>query len=224
MRRARDRRTLALCVAFWLAPGARGVAGQGVDVSKVGHTLGDPSAPVAVVEFGDFACSACAEFWRDTWPRVRSELIETGRVMWRHVPFLLGFPRGDRAARAAECAAEQDAFWPMYDRLFDGQRQWTRGRHPEDVFLGYAAAIGLREDVFRGCVEDDEREARTRSATKAARAARVRGTPTFFINGRQAVGALPFEMFLALVERAERDRASGTDSGPRSLDRLPRRR
>jgi protein-disulfide isomerase len=215
------RRVGALGLAALLL-GVSRASGQDVDVSEVGYTLGEPDAPVTVVEFGDFACSACAEFWRDTWPRVRTELIETGRVVWRHVPFLLGFARGDEAARAAECAGEQGRFWPMHDRLFTGQREWTRGRHPEEVFARYAADIGVGREEFEACLRGDGGEARTRAATKAARAAGVRGTPTFFIDGRQAVGALPFEMFLELVERAERGGA-GTESTRRSLETSSRK-
>jgi protein-disulfide isomerase len=178
---------------------------QGPSVEGSGYVLGDTTAAVLIVEFGDFACSACAEFWRETWPRVRGELVETGRVAWRHVPFLLGFDRGDEGANAAECAADQGAFWAMHDRLFEGQAEWTRGRRPEELFFRYAEEIGLEPTAFRQCYDDEAGEDRTDAATRAARDAGVRGTPTFFINGRPAVGALPFEMFLELVERAEQE-------------------
>ena len=177
---------------------------QELDVAAVGYVLGDPAAPVEVVEFGDFACSACAEFWRETWPSAQRDLVQTGRVSWRHVPFLLGFDRGDEGANAAECAAEQGRFWPMHDRLFESQAEWTRIRRPEQAFMSYAEAIGLDVGRFEECYEDERGEERTRAANRAAREARVRGTPTFFVNGRQAVGALSYDMFLALVEEAER--------------------
>jgi protein-disulfide isomerase len=175
-----------------------------VDVSRLGYVLGDSTAAVEVVEFGDFACSACAEFWRDTWPRIREELIDTGRVSWRHVAFLLGFARGDEGANAAECAADQGRFWAMHDLLFEGQGEWTRVRRPEEVFERYAQRIGLNVEEFADCYDDERGEDRTEEATRAARRASVRGTPTFFINRRPAFGALPFDMFLGLVEEEER--------------------
>jgi len=192
------------------AVGVTPVAASAQDVSldAIGYVLGEESAPVVVVEFGDFACSACAEFWRDTWPRVKRELIETGRVAWRHVPFLLGFDRGDEAANAAECAADQGHFWVMHDLLFEHQAEWTRIRRPLEAFRRYAAEAGLEAASFEECYDDEDGEDRTRAATRAARDAGVRGTPTFFINGRQAVGALAYDMFVELVEDAER-RAGG---------------
>lgn len=180
-----------------------------VDVSEIGYVLGSSAAPVTVVEFGDFACSACAQFFRDTWPRVHTELVQTGRVVWRHVPFLLGFDRGDDAANAAECAADQGRFWDMHDLLFQHQGEWTRIRRPKEAFLRYAEAAALDVSAFEECYDDERGERRTRAATRAARDARVRGTPTFFVDGKQAVGALPYEMFLQLVEEAERRRQDG---------------
>jgi protein-disulfide isomerase len=177
--------------------------GLGIDLDGIGHVLGDTTASIQVVEFGDFACSACSEFWHDTWPSVRADLIETGRVSWRHVPFLLGFPRGDDAANAAECAADQGQFWAMHDLLFGGQEEWTRTRRPEEAFGRYARQIGLDSAEFADCFDEERGEDRTRAATRAARRASVRGTPTFFINGRAAYGALPLEMFLGLVEQEE---------------------
>ena len=174
-----------------------------VDVSEIGYVLGDAAAPVTVVEFGDFACGACAEFWRDTWPQVRTTFVETGRVRWRHVPFLLGFDRGDDAANAAECAADQGQFWAMHDRLFQGQSEWTRERRHEDILLRYASEIGLDTEEFEDCYDDERGEDRTEDATRAARRAGVRGTPTFYINGVPALGALSFDQFTAVVEEAE---------------------
>jgi protein-disulfide isomerase len=175
-----------------------------VDVSEIGYVLGDATAPVAVVEFGDFACGACAEFWRDTWPQVHAAFIETGRVSWRHVPFLLGFDRGDDGANAAECAADQGQFWAMHDRLFQEQSEWTRERRHEEILLRYATEIGLDSDEFDECYDDERGEDRTEDATRAARRAGVRGTPTFYVNGVPALGALSFEQFTAVVEEAER--------------------
>jgi protein-disulfide isomerase len=180
-----------------------GVASQDVEADGIGYVLGDALASVEVVEFGDFACGACAEFWRDTWPSVKTQLIESGRVSWRHVPFLLGFDRGDDAANAAECAADQGSFWEMHDRLFEGQREWARGRGHHDVLERYAGEIGLDVDTFRECYGDEWGEDRTNAANRAARDAGVRGTPTFFVDGTPVLGAVTFDQLLAVVEEAE---------------------
>ena len=131
-------------------------------------------------------------------------VLETGRVVWRHVPFLLGFRRGDDATKAAECAGDQSAFWLMHDRLFEDQGVWTEGRNPRDLFQAYAEELGLDGEAFRTCYKKNHGKDRTKDANKAARSAGVRATPAFFIGGRQALGALSFEQFLALVEEAEK--------------------
>lgn len=177
---------------------------------SAGHVLGDPDAPVTVVEFADFACSACGQFWRETWPRVRAELVETGRVSWRHVPFLLGFRHGDKATKAAECAADQGAFWPMLDLIFSSQAQWMKERKPDALLKGLGERLELDQGVFEVCYDKDGGKDRTRASNRAARAAGVRGTPTFFVNGHPAVGALDFAHFLEVVERAEREARGGS--------------
>ncbi|MCH7476442.1 MAG: thioredoxin domain-containing protein, partial [Gemmatimonadetes bacterium] len=74
---------VALVLAFGLGPNeTQAQAG----LEDVGFVFGDTAAPVKIIEFGDFGCTTCADFWRDSWPRVRHELIETGRVVWWHVP------------------------------------------------------------------------------------------------------------------------------------------
>lgn len=168
----------------------------------VGHAMGDPSAPVAVVEYADFACSACAEFAVDTWPRVRRELVETGRVYWRVVPFSLGFRHGRRAARAGECAAAQSGFWPMHDALFAEQRRWMEPRRPEDTFEEIAETLGLDPVALRECIDDDVPEDRIDQAQDEAEDVGVRATPTFLVNGRPVLGALPFDTFVQAVEAA----------------------
>ena len=115
---------------------------------------------------------------------------------------MLGFPNGEEAANAAECAANQEAFWDMHDRLFGGQSEWMGERRPYEVFRRYAVDIGLDEVDFDACYEDGHGKDRTEAANRAAREAGVRATPTFFINGRTALGALPYEAFRGLVEDA----------------------
>jgi protein-disulfide isomerase len=177
-----------------------------VDLSSVGHVTGDPDAPIAVVEFSDFACSACAEFARDSFGELRTRLIESGRVVWRQVPFVLGFRRGREATYAGECAADQGAFWPMHDALFADPRRWKSARDPDEVFLALAADLGLDLERFFRCIDDREPKARIDAANRAARELGVRATPAFYVAGRPALGALSVEAFVALVEAAEAER------------------
>ena len=176
-----------------------------VDLSEIGHLLGDP-APIAVVEFSDFACGACAEFAQESFDELRTRLIESGRVVWRQVPFVLGFRRGREATYAGECAADQGAFWPMHDALFADPERWKDARDEDVVFREMAGELGLDVPRFSQCYDDRTPRARIEAANRAARDLGVRATPSFYIAGRPALGALSVEHFMMLVEAAEAER------------------
>lgn len=191
---------VALVLAFGLGPNeTQAQAG----LEDVGFVFGDTAAPVKIIEFGDFGCTTCADFWRDSWPRVRHELIETGRVVWWHVPVTLGYRRGKEAANAAQCAAEQDGYWPMHELLLDTQEEWLSAPHPKQLYTRMASEARLDVVAFSACYEENRWEERTKAATRIARRG-IRGLPTFFVNGRPVVGSVPYELLLQLVEEAER--------------------
>ncbi len=187
----------ALALALLLGPGL--LLAQD-ELAAVGYPRGNASAPVTVVEFGDFGCSACRQFALEGYPAIHAEFVATGKVRWVYVPFLLGvFPNAPEAARAAECAAEQDAFWPMHDVLFERQAEWKRPRNPIDLFRRYVVEADLDRVRFDACYEKDLGRARTRANNRAARRNGVRATPTFFVNGKRFEGAPPPEQFRQLL-------------------------
>lgn len=171
-----------------------------IDLRTLGYAQGDPSAPVTVVEFSDFGCPYCAVFALETYPELYSEFVETGKVYWRYVPFVMGmFPNGAEAARAVECAAEQGGFWPMHDLLYERQRQWKGSSDPEAVFAELAGSLDLDGERFDGCYAEDRGGDRTYAANYAADRLGIRATPTFLINGRMLQGAAPLEQFRAIL-------------------------
>lgn len=189
-----------LLVALWLtlpaAPRAQTVTKEGID-------RGDSTAAVTVVEFADFGCSACAQFARESFQAIDQEFIRTGRVRWRFVPFVLGpFRHSKHAAAAAVCAAEQDAFWRMHDLLFEHQRRWSAAGDARPVLSALAADLGLDLVRFDRCQQGDETADRVRDFNRQAARLVVRATPTFFINEQRVRGALPLEMFRALLTDA----------------------
>ena len=195
-------------LSVWALMGLGAVApnaafAQDVDLDGVGYVLGSPEAPVTVVEFGDFGCGACALFHETTFPSVLEEFVETGRVQWRHVPFVFGFRNGDDAARAAECAADQGHYWEMHDVLFKQHVEWQRPRNPRDLMEAYAVELGMEAEVFERCYKDNDGKDRTRRATDVAKGLDLIGTPAFFINGSPALGALTMDVFRGLLEKAE---------------------
>lgn len=183
---------------------AIGVAGQQAEEASLpGHVLGDPQAPVEIVEFGDYSCTFCAQFERETMPSVIEEWIESGRASYRFVAFDRSYFREGRdGARAAECAARQDAFWPMHRLLYSRQDQWLGHGGGRERMRAWAVELGLDGGRFDACWQDDPSRPLLERNTELAHARGVRGTPMFFINGKPAVGALPYDLFRSLLDQA----------------------
>ena len=176
------------------------LAGQKLD--EVNYAQGDAAAPVVVVELLDFGCSACANFALETFPGIRDRYVNTGQVHWQVVPFVLGaFRHSKEAARAAVCADEQGAFWQMHDLLF-AQRGWSQSRNPTKPLAALAAELELDGEAFDSCYHSDEAKDRVERQTRAARRSRVRGTPTFLIDGEMVVGAPDAEQFNQLLDES----------------------
>jgi protein-disulfide isomerase len=200
-RRPIHRFSITLAAVMLAAAGAQA---QVVDVDGLGYDKGNPDAPVVIIEFGDFGCSACSMFARETMGALEREFINSGRVRWKYVPFVMGnFPNSDEATKAAECAAQQNSFWSMHDVLYSRQKEWNRLRDPREQLIAFAVELGLERGRFELCYATDPRQDHIRRTNEAARLLMIRGTPTFFINGRRAVGALPiaeWRKIIALVE------------------------
>lgn len=176
---------------------ARRVVVGGVDLTGVGYDLGSPDAPIVMVDMSDFGCPFCGSHARQTLPALEREFIEQGTVFYKYVPIVMGFPNGDVAARAAECAGEQGAFWPMHDRLYATQDEWRRSSDAAELFAGYADALKLDTGRFEACYASGRTATRTAAANERAAQLGVRATPTFFVNEQLVEGALPLPQFRA---------------------------
>lgn len=106
-------------------------------------------------------------------------------------------PRARAAHEAARCAAEGGRFWPYHDRLFEAQPRFER-----DDLLRYAAEVGLDGEPFTRCLDARTFAAAVEADVSQGRALGVRGTPTFFVNGRRLVGAHPIETFREVIRDA----------------------
>lgn len=162
-----------------------------------GPAKGRREAPITVVEFSDFRCSFCRKFWKNTLPRIETEYVRTGRVrfVYRHL-VALG-PPSARAAEAAECAAEQDRFWPYHDLLFERAPSVT---FTDSRLREYAKELGLAPAPFDACLASGRHTERILTESEVARYLGATGTPTFLINGRLLIGAHPFETFKRLLD------------------------
>jgi protein-disulfide isomerase len=176
-----------------------------VPLTELYHELTADSSQVTVVEFSDFGCPYCGGFENQAFPALRKEFVETGKVTWRFVPFVLGmFPNGSEAMRAATCVAEQSeaGFWKMHDMLFSRQDEWKGMRSPDELFHNYAMTAGADGAKFDECYSSARAADREAAANALANRSGVHSTPTFFINGKMVQGALPLAQFQAILRDA----------------------
>ncbi len=159
------------------------------------HYRGPIEALVTVVEYGDFECPYCGQ----AEPVVRELLREFGdvRYVWRHLPLSDVHPHAQIAAEATEAAARQEAFWELYDLLFEHQD----ALRPSDL-IGYAEQLGLDVERFTDDLREHAGAARVAEDIDSADLSGVSGTPTFFINGRRHYGAYDIATLSAAVRAA----------------------
>jgi Na+/H+ antiporter NhaA len=159
------------------------------------HIRGPLDAPVTVLEYGDFECPYCGQ----AEPAVRELLREHGEVryVWRHLPLNDVHPNAQRAAEAAEAAAEQGAFWEMHDLLLE--RQDALGYRD---LVGYARELGLDVERFQDDLRTRTGAGHIAQDVDSADLSGVSGTPTFFINGLRHYGAYDIATLSAAVKAA----------------------
>ena len=174
-------------------------------LAAVGHLEGSPTAPIEVLEFGDYECPQCSNFATITGPDVRKRLIETGQVRMRYFDFPLQMhPNSWPASHAAMCAEEQGKFWPMHDRIYAGQLEWNAGatRNPTSVFVKYASELGLDAGKFESCVKEEKYRRAIEANLKEGERRGINSTPTFVIGSKIIPGNLPYDQFKAYVDSA----------------------
>jgi protein-disulfide isomerase len=199
------RRLTLVAASAALATTTLSAQSGGVPLAGIGHDKGGATARVFIVEFGDFGCSYCARFAAETYPRLDSAYIANGTVRWKMVPYVTGMFRNSReVAEAAECAAEQGAFWEMHDLLFARRKEWMASSNIRALVARYAADLKLNPAAFARCGMNPAIGSRIRRNDAIAATLQIRGTPTFFVNGRVVPGAIPFDLFQQVIEAAAR--------------------
>ncbi len=172
------------------------------------NALGDPDAPVTIIEYSDFQCPYCLRFAQQIEPDLIANEVATGRVrfIYRSMGDFIG-PESLAAAEAAYCAGEQNRFWDYHDILFANWQGENVGSFSQKRLLQFAEALGLDMNAFRSCLDDHKYRARALKDKQDGIAAGVRGTPSFVIiapDGSQQLieGALPYTEFRKAIEEA----------------------
>ncbi|MDH4192635.1 MAG: DsbA family protein [Nitrospirota bacterium] len=166
---------------------------------------GDPKAPITMLEYSDFTCGFCEKFFHETFPKLLSEYIETGKVRFVYRDFPRGIGSPLRAADAARCAGEQHAYWPMHDRLFN-----SGGRLAQDDLKQYAKELKLNGEQFSACMAAHRYMQDIEKDLRDAGSLGIRGTPAFVLFPTKVPenphlilipGAFPYETFKEEIDK-----------------------
>ena len=171
--------------------------------------IGDPNAPITIIEFSDFQCPFCARFHIQTLPLILEEYIEQGKVklVFRDFPIQSIHPNALPASVAAECANEQGRFKEMHDMLFDNQNKWNSQDTSDalSLFSQYATNIQLEQETFDSCLTNGKYIDEIKKDLDDGREYGVSGTPGFFVGNDEIgyvelKGAQPFESFKKIID------------------------
>lgn len=165
-----------------------------IDVAATDPSVGDPKAPVTIVEFSDFQCPFCRRA-APTLKQIRDKYGDKVRVVWKDFPLTQIHPQAFRAAEAGRCAQEQGKFWEYHDQLFGNQQ----ALQPDDL-KKYAAAAGMDAAKFGDCLDSQKYAERVRDGVAAGTRLGVNSTPTLYVNGRRVEGAQPFDVFAGIID------------------------
>lgn len=168
-------------------------------IKKDSYSIGSPKSKVALVEFADFQCPACASA-----QPVAKRIIEDykGRIYFQFRNFPLQQHRNGRlSAYVAEAAGDQGKFWEMHDMLYENQDEWGESNKPMEFFESYANKLKLDVEKLREQIKKEDVSKKIDRDIQDGGAAGVNSTPTFFVNGIEFRGVPQYADLQKLIDQ-----------------------
>lgn len=170
--------------------------------------LGDSNAKVTIVEFGDYQCTYCHLFHKDTKDALLQQYVNTGKVNFVFRDFPLNGPDSVLAADAAYCAGDQDKYWQYHDELYNNWGGEKTGWVNQKSLDKFATTVGLDVDKFDKCLSDKKYEQKVLDNQKFGENIGIDGTPSFIIfSGKditKVVGAQPISIFQQVIDKFQK--------------------
>ena len=163
-------------------------------LSKDDRILGNPEAPITIVEYASLTCPHCAHFTNDVLPELKKKWIDTGKAKLVMRDYPLDEP-ALRAAMIARCAPP-DRYYAYVDTFFGSQEKWATARDYRDALARLVKLGGMSREEFDNCLKNTALENKiVEGRLIASKELDVNSTPTFFINGIKFTGAPTLEEF-----------------------------
>jgi protein-disulfide isomerase len=177
-----------------------------MDTNNGSPTLGDESAPVTIIEFGDYQCPFCQRWNLQTKPLLEQEYIDSGKVKLVYIDLPIVGIDSQNAHESSYCADEQGLYWEYHDHLYKNQGHendgWARAEKLKDLA---SQLPGLDSAKFNDCLDSNKYENRVKENKNVATKSGARSTPSFIIigpdgTGTQISGAQPYSTFQSVIE------------------------
>lgn len=176
-----------------------------IDTSMGSPLMGSKSAPITIVEFGDYQCPNCKAWFDTTKPALIENYIKSNKVNLVFVDLAFLGLDSIPAAEATYCAEDQGKYWEYHDILYSSQTGIDDGWANTERLKAFAFKLKLDMDLFNSCIDSDKYKKRVQHNTNEAKKSGAQGTPTFFIvsssGGQQKiVGPQPFSVFKNIID------------------------
>ena len=176
-----------------------------IDLSMASPVEGSSSAPVTIVEFGDYQCPKCDAWFKNEEPTIKTNYIDTNKAKLYFVDFPFLGPDSTVAAQAVYCAGDQGKYWQYHDYLYANQQGVQSGWASATNLKSYAGTLGLDTTQFGSCLDSGKYASQVSHNKQVGAAAGVQGTPAFFIIGptgksQEIVGPQPAATFSTVID------------------------
>ena len=169
--------------------------------------LGNPDAPITILEWGDYQCTFCYKFHQNTLKIIDEDYIKTGKVKMVFKDFPLNGPDSKLAAEASYCAQDQQKYWQYHDELYRNWGGERTGWITREALSEFAQTVNLDIEKFNECLDDNKHESRVNSLYEFGNNIGVDATPSFLVFNDQEIikirGNQPLEVFLKTFDKLE---------------------
>lgn len=177
-----------------------------IDTTKGSPVLGDVSAPVTIIEFGDYQCPFCQKWSQNTKPLIEKNYIDTGKVNLIYVDFPIIGPDSIKAHAGSYCADEQGLYWQYHDFLYANQGHENSGWINTNNLKKLVSGIGLDVDAFSLCLDSGKYDDRVKENKNIAAKSGAKSTPSFIVIGPDGhatpiSGAQPYSVFQQTIDQ-----------------------
>src|SRR3989344_2772616 len=162
---------------------------------------GDVNAKATLVEYGDFQCPACAQYFPIV-ERIVGEYGDKLHFAYRHYPIRTKHANAQPASQASQAAAAQGKFWEYYRLLYEKQNDWEQLSNPADLFNKFAADLQLDMQKFATDQKSDATIKKIQDDLESGEDSGVQGTPTFYLNGKRIDPQGSYDIFKKLIDDA----------------------